>query len=171
MGAKENQIKLRKNRRRGRIRSKISRDRKKSYIFELENRVKELEKENFRLQNLLVRYRNDRIENTDSSTQTLIKDIKECKLKIIENFIDPETMKFKKNSFSIATHFKAISQEVVRKHKTFLDGIFRMIINNPYPVSRFTYWSILTPTYTTKYEVIRKFNKCTKYKVSEYIRK
>jgi hypothetical protein len=45
---------IQEKRQRGKIRSKKSRDRKKRYVEELETRVKELEKENIRLHNIIA---------------------------------------------------------------------------------------------------------------------
>lgn len=53
----EGDKKLELRRQKGKIRSKQSRDRKKKYLEELESRVKDLEKENMRLQFTLDQYK------------------------------------------------------------------------------------------------------------------
>mmetsp|Transcript_10350 Transcript_10350/g.9140 ORF Transcript_10350/g.9140 Transcript_10350/m.9140 type:complete len:109 (+) Transcript_10350:478-804(+) len=46
-----------------------------------------------------------------------------------------------------------------------------MIINHPYPVQRSSYWRDLSEEYTTDYEVIKKFQKLTKYQIPNFIKK
>ena len=66
-------------RRRGRIRSKISRARRKEYVIELENKVKTLEAENFRLQSVIIGYRNENMDSATGSSEPFMKEIENQK--------------------------------------------------------------------------------------------
>mmetsp|Transcript_21790 Transcript_21790/g.19313 ORF Transcript_21790/g.19313 Transcript_21790/m.19313 type:complete len:161 (+) Transcript_21790:91-573(+) len=118
-------------RRKGRIRSKRSRDRKKEYFDELENKIKKLEKENFRLQNLLIQYRKENIENFDDDSQAIVKEFNFEKTSAIAKYIDFDQMKMKEDEpGSILEEFWNFSAECLKKHREFLDGAFETIINN-----------------------------------------
>jgi len=54
---------------RSRIRSKKARDRKKNYLKELEIKVKMLETENFRLQNLLIMTQKEKLNITSNESK------------------------------------------------------------------------------------------------------
>ena len=81
--------KIEENRQRGRIRSKISRERRKAYVKELEDKIKELQKENFRLQNLLVRYQNDK-EKINPVMKTFADMFSDGKSEILEKLEELE---------------------------------------------------------------------------------
>jgi len=141
----------------------------KGYIGQLEQKIKELESENFRLQNLLMRYREDNFEQAGEKPRSFVNDIKDHKKKILEKFVDLNTMKAKQNpEISIIDHFKQTSGEMMEKHKKFFDAVFDMIINHVYPVSKFGYWKDLTPQYNTDFEIVKKYVKMTKYQKEEY---
>ena len=65
--------KIEQKRKKGRIRSKETRERRKAYVQKLEEKAKKLESENFRLQNLLVNYRNENILKVDDESRSLIR--------------------------------------------------------------------------------------------------
>ena len=100
------QDKIEEKRRKGRIRSKITRERRKAYILQLEEKVKHLESENFRLQNLLIKYRK---ENIDNDLRTMI-----------------ETINFNKRNVSekikLLGHRKSDKEEQIKLDKEF-EGI------------------------------------------------
>ena len=66
---------IEERRRRGRIRSKISRTRRKEYIEELERKVKTLETENFRLQSLIIGYRKENMSIEEGGSKSFINEI------------------------------------------------------------------------------------------------
>jgi len=74
--------KIEEKRRKGRIRSQITRKRKKEYLQLLEEKIKKLENENFRLQNLLLNYRKENFEMIDDESKTLVQTIKEHRMDI-----------------------------------------------------------------------------------------
>ena len=76
----------------GRVRSKIAREKRKAYITQLERRIDQLENENSRLQNLLIRYNTEKYEKIDSNTQGFVEDIQDHKIKILEKYYDLKTM-------------------------------------------------------------------------------
>ena len=69
--------KIEEKRKKGKIRSKITRKGKKEYLQLLEEKIKKLENENFRLQNLLLNYRKENFEMKDDESKTLVQKIKE----------------------------------------------------------------------------------------------
>ena len=78
----ENPKGIEDKRMKSRIRSKKARIRKKIYIQELEDKVKYLEKENYRLQNLLVMYRREELNKTSDETKNIMENIKEYRGKL-----------------------------------------------------------------------------------------
>ena len=161
---------LEEKRRKSRIRSKNARVRKKEYIEHLEGKVKRLEKENFRLQSLILGYRRDTWENVEETSTTLMKEIDDIKKDIFGTFVDLETMEAKeKPTKSLKQHFEEESDAVLKKHQHFLDKLFEIIINHLYPIEKFSYWKDLGRDYKTTFENIKKFEKMSKYQKQEYI--
>ncbi|CAI2370792.1 unnamed protein product [Moneuplotes crassus] len=161
--------KLEERRKRDRIRKQISRGRHKAYVEQLENKIKELEKENFRLQNLLVNYRSQDIDKVDNEAKSYIQDCKEERREIIKPFINTETADLsKETNEDLSILFNRRLNKMMNKHKKFLDRSFEMIINNPYPITRYKYWGDFKPEYNTDFEVIKKFHKCTKYQIEDF---
>ncbi len=69
----------------------------------------------------------------------------------MKKFVDTDKMQAKEDrKLSLADDFKKTSIDIMNKHKQFLDGIFEMIINHPFPVTRYSYWKEIKPTYDTK---------------------
>ena len=56
-----------------------------------------------------------------------------------------------------------------RSLNKFFDRVFELIINNPYPITRFHYWKHLNWEYNQNYESLKKFSKLTKYQKQECI--
>ena len=56
----------------------------------------------------------------------------------------------------------------MEKHKKFLDGAFEVIINHPYPVSKYLHWKNLEEEYNKDYEGLKKYEKLSKYQVQKY---
>ena len=77
----------------------------------------------------------------------------------------------------ILKHFQKILKDNLRiQHKgfnkgsnKFLDRVFELLINNPYPVQRFSYWKHLNSEYTTDFETFKKYKKLTKYQIEPLI--
>mmetsp|Transcript_18782 Transcript_18782/g.18445 ORF Transcript_18782/g.18445 Transcript_18782/m.18445 type:complete len:161 (+) Transcript_18782:397-879(+) len=95
--------------------------------------------------------------------------MKDAKRHILEKFINPETGKpWNKAPEKYSNNFRVSCPELLDMHSEFLDDIFKMIINNLYPLKQLKYWKILDGNYDRKYEVIRDFFKCSKYKLPEF---
>lgn len=60
----------------GKIRSKRARDRKKQYFDELEVRVRYLEKENIRLENVIEKYKAQKYQEIDESSANVFETMK-----------------------------------------------------------------------------------------------
>ena len=98
---------------RGRLRSKKTRERRKEYVAKLEERIKKLEEENFRLQNLLMNYRKENFENIGDIAKPLVQSIDEHRIKVAEKVDSIQ----KENG----TH---LSQEDIHKEfKTITDSV------------------------------------------------
>ncbi|CAI2370884.1 unnamed protein product [Moneuplotes crassus] len=152
-------ISIEEKRRRGKIRSKRSRDKKKLYYQDLENRIKELQKENFRLQNLVANYRSEKLEYYGKEVKSFVKDSRDIKLKMFKNFVDPETMEMKKKAdFVLKDKFNELSKVQLEKHKKFMDEVFKLIVNNICPFDKFLRKRNDTE-YTTDYETIKELAK------------
>ena len=116
-----------------------------------------------------MNYRKENIDKLNKEVKSFVDDCEEQKQELIQTFVDPETMKYKKDpSTPVATDVFANLNRIMGKHKTFLDKIFEMIINHPYPITRYKYWKDLSEDYTTDFKVIKKFNKLNKYKIEEF---
>ncbi|CAI2371385.1 unnamed protein product [Moneuplotes crassus] len=152
-------ISIEEKRKKGKIRSKRSRDKKKLYYQDLENRIKELQKENFRLQNLVANYRSEKLEYYGKEVKSFVKDSRDIKLKIFKNFMDPETMEMKKKAdFVLKDKFNELSKVQLEKHKKFMDEVFKLIVNNICPFDKFLRKRNDTE-YTTDYETIKELAK------------
>ena len=98
---------IEERRRKGRLRSKESRDRRKVYISNLEERIKFLENENFRLQSIILKYRRENFENIDKGYKSFIEESIEHKRKVYSQFMDLETLEIKKApKVSLAENFQ-----------------------------------------------------------------
>ena len=51
----------------------------------------------------------------------------------------------------------------------FLDSVFELLINNPYPSVRVSYWKDLNSEYTTDFDDFKEFKNLSKYKLQEFI--
>ncbi|CAI2371258.1 unnamed protein product [Moneuplotes crassus] len=164
-------LSIEEKRRKGRIRAKNSRIRRKNYLVELQNKICALEKENFRLQNLLIAYRREKFENVSSVTQSFAKDMDRIRKKTIQKFIDPTKMQAKEGmQDAIATDFRKSGLKIMENHQNFLDRVFEMLINHPYPTPRFSYWKELGPVYNTDYSLIKKLQRISKFEEPGFIK-
>jgi len=84
------------------MRTRKSRDRKKIYIEELEEKVKNLEKENFRLHHLLLIYRKESWNSVSEESTNLLGEIEQHRKKLEETFVDPKTGQYNER----ASHIK-----------------------------------------------------------------
>ena len=80
--------KVEEKRLKGRIRSKETRKRRKEYIVQLEEKVKKLESENFRLQNLLMNYRTENFERIDDGQKSIMDKIQEHRNSLAQTVMD-----------------------------------------------------------------------------------
>jgi len=161
---------IEEKRRKGRLRSKTSRDRRKNYISTLENRVKSLERENFRLQSIIMKYRKENWENIDEASKSFITESIKHRTSMVSKHVDFDTMEYKKDSkISIRDDYKANLEKMVENHRKLLDGTFDVLINHAYPISKYSYWKHFDKEYTRDYESLKKFEKLTKYKTHEFL--
>mmetsp|Transcript_12679 Transcript_12679/g.11236 ORF Transcript_12679/g.11236 Transcript_12679/m.11236 type:complete len:278 (+) Transcript_12679:259-1092(+) len=134
-------------------------------------KIKGLENENFRLQNLIINYRNENMEKVDTGSNTFLNKIKENKDVILGQFETIENKdKGNKDLPCFSQYFHKNIQDTQKKHKKFLDCVFELIINHPYPVTRFKYWKYLNTEYSSDYQQIKKLDKLTKYQISELVK-
>lgn len=123
---------LKDKREKGRIRSKISRERKKKYIQELEQEIDDLKKENQRLVALLLQSKN--AKTSQSGPDKLVNDIHSKLRNYVINCSETKTeAESSECPSSIMSFCKNSIPEVKEKFTNFLDEVFKLIINNPYP--------------------------------------
>lgn len=109
---------IQEKREKGRIRSKISRERRKAYVAKLENRIDHLEKENSRLQNIIVNLHSEKYNKTDPNTKTYLQDIQELKGITVEHFWDKESMEHKQErKISVGKNYGIVTGQTLEKHK------------------------------------------------------
>mmetsp|Transcript_4818 Transcript_4818/g.4068 ORF Transcript_4818/g.4068 Transcript_4818/m.4068 type:complete len:129 (+) Transcript_4818:170-556(+) len=127
------------------------------YITELESRIKEIQKENFRLQSLLCMYRKDQWSNLSAESKTLVEGISVDKSEIFTAFMDYKSGKYNENTeYTMKEHFAAHNPKIMKKHKKFLDHIFDLVLENFDPVCKFSYWKYLDEDYKPRFELIKK---------------
>ena len=71
----QNFSKMESKRLKSKLRSKKSRERKKMYVTELENRIKDLEKENFRLRNQIEAFRKQSFKDFNQETGEILEKV------------------------------------------------------------------------------------------------
>ncbi|CAI2372921.1 unnamed protein product [Moneuplotes crassus] len=163
-------VSIKEKREKGRIRSKISRERKKQYIQELEIKVNKLTKENQRLVALLMQQKSN--TKPESGPDRILTDIQIELKKNIDQLSNLDTDDSKNETHPTINGFcRQQGNDLRKKFACFLDQTFKLIINHPYPAPRFKYWKGWTKEYSTDYETIKKLNRCSKYKVPEFIQK
>ncbi|CAI2369605.1 unnamed protein product [Moneuplotes crassus] len=151
------------------LRSRKARKRKKEYLEELEARVKHLEKENIRLFNI-VNQTKPKIEREPYiESKTTLTDFDKEVRKLWSNVIDLETLDKKEAAMSIADIWDNECWKLLEKHKSFIDSVIKMLINNIHGNSTPPYWKDLTEEYTTDYNIIKKLNSRTKYQIPEFM--
>ncbi|CAI2371767.1 unnamed protein product [Moneuplotes crassus] len=165
---------IKEKRERGRINSKVSRQRKKQYVRELEEQVEELKKENLRLASLLVKYKENGEEKgigmTDPSKIAI--EINTGIKKVVADSLNNKSNQHNDMLPDKGGKFWITPVEKLRKKfSIFLDEIFKLIINNLYPNPRVKYWKNWNKEYSTDYDIIKKLNNCSKYKMPEFIEK
>mmetsp|Transcript_12535 Transcript_12535/g.11081 ORF Transcript_12535/g.11081 Transcript_12535/m.11081 type:complete len:127 (-) Transcript_12535:365-745(-) len=90
---------------------------------------------------------------------------------IIGQMVNLETMEVKKDVVGgLVQHFRKIFPLVMEQHQKILDRVFEMIINNAYPVARFSYWKDLNGPYERDFDIIKKYQKLTKYQKEQSIK-
>jgi len=114
----EGKSQLQKKRMEGKVRSKKSRDRKRVYLEELEMEVKQLRKENIRLQNLIHMKEEQNTDKIDSQPTGVFKQLSKLKESISEKLINPDTMKYK--------------EETTVKVKDQVDAMKKLMFGNTY---------------------------------------
>ena len=66
---------------------------------------------------------------------------------MLQKFKEIESKKSKNDSEEMGDTVKDKGYPVMKKHQQFLDRVFEIIINHPYPIARFSYWKDLGPEY------------------------
>lgn len=170
--------KLQSKRENCRKRSKRARDRKKAYYEELEIKIKHLEEENFRLQNLIVAYRAEKINMVDEELVPYQKYHSLGKTDAIKKFMDADTLKFKpKSDISLYDNLNSGIFSHIEKHREFLDMAFEAIINHPFPNWKMKYWGDLNGEPIKDYSIFQKYSrllknqKLSKYQLPEFCEK
>lgn len=152
-------------------RTRKSRDRKKMYIEELEGKVKQLEKENFRLHHLLLYYRRESMKLVDDEPVNLVENIDKYRQEVENTFIDTETGGYNERaSVKCSEHFRKTGERIMESHKKVMNLGFDLIIDHLHPFVSFFYWKFFDQGYSASYELIKKFNKRTKFEKPEFIK-
>ncbi|CAI2372341.1 unnamed protein product [Moneuplotes crassus] len=165
----ENKIDINSKREKGKIRSRKSRARKKAYIEQLEAKIEKLEAENFRLQNLLVSYRNDKLEVLNKDSYNFMQSsqgLKNQSLERIAIFAPSELTKNEK--LSVYQDFEEVISKLIPQHRDFLDTTFEALINSPFPGFKMKHWGDLGDTPIKSFEVIQKYLKLPKTHIEDY---
>lgn len=161
---------IEEKRRRWRVRSKKQRDKKKIYIQDLESRVQELQKENFRLQNLLAHYRDEKMEFFGKDLKSLAKEKTQERTELINNIMDPETLEFNKDrKFTLLDNIHKNNIQKINRHRKFMDEIFKVVVNNMCPFQSYLKNRIRSES-TTSYETLKKLNKMTKIEAAKFVK-
>jgi len=89
--------------------------------------------------------------------------------------MDPQTGKYnEKTTFNLSENFRRKSPKILETHLKILNDSFEGLLQNLYPNFAVYYLKDLTSEYLNEkikdYEVLRKFNKLTKYQVPEYLK-
>lgn len=164
--------KLETKRNKGKERSKLSRDRKKQYFNELETRIKDLEKENLRLHNLVQMYRRKSWKETDNKSAEMIEEIETNQRRGLSGFVDTEKDTYNEGTkLKVADVFKEKVYKLVQKHQNMLNSNFEMILSHLYPMPQIgNFYEHIDTGFSKSFEEIKKFTKLTKYQMPEYIK-
>ncbi|CAI2373687.1 unnamed protein product [Moneuplotes crassus] len=132
-------------------------------------KVAELEKENFRLQNLLISYRSDKLEIMGKEPVSFIEQYKEYKNGLCNKFIEGEGNQNKRDqNITLLSEFERTITEEIKSHKDFLDATFEALISHPFPALKNKYWGDFDKSPLKDYETIQKFSKLSKYQIPEF---
>ena len=108
------------------------------------------------------------MEKIDDNSKPMIADINEHKKNIVETL---NLLEESKEVNSLKNKLHENKCEINKKHKEFLDKTFEMLINQPYPVSRFNYWKYFNSEgYKTEFEALKKLKTMSKYKIPSYMK-
>lgn len=163
--------KLEKRRKRGKLRSKKSRDRKKLYQDELECRVKDLEKENMRLRYLIDQHKRQNYQLFDRDTNELIKDQDVVEREIKKSFVDELTNSVKKDTENeMINFFDSNFKMATDIHLRLLDKGFEMVVDHVAPFIQRAYWKDVDTDYELDFDVITKLSKLSKYQEAEFFK-
>lgn len=158
---------LNRKRERGRLRSKASRDRKKIYLEQLEQRVKELENENFRLQNLLV-VRNEKIDILGEEPGKYLVKHQDIKKEMMGDFSKLKQSPGQTPDFKFFERFIENLKRQQDKHQKFLDTTFESLINHPFPMFKRKHWGDFEKAEVKTFSIIQKYSKLSKYQIPEF---
>ncbi|CAI2371459.1 unnamed protein product [Moneuplotes crassus] len=151
----------------GRIRSQRARKRKKEYIQELEAKVKQLERENLRLLNLKEQKSSDIAEGMSMNSKVFESGLSKTMRDLWGKVIDIDSLEQKQDMISFAELFQKYHHIYIDKHKLFIDSVFKMLINNIHGNLTPSYWKDLGKEYETEFDVIKKLNCVSKYRITE----
>lgn len=150
-----------------RARSKTTRLRKKNYIKHLEDKVHDLEQENFRLQNVILTYKRQEIEDFNNKDMQIFT--QSASKTPSTNFGDSETGLSKNwEADQIPSDLETTSTQLLEKHSKFVDSIFKKLVDNIHPFKQHSYWKDLNGDYIRNYQEIKEFARCSKYKIPEF---
>ncbi|CAI2372699.1 unnamed protein product [Moneuplotes crassus] len=161
-------LSLKEKRLKARIRSKETRERKKGYIKELEKRIRELERENLRLQNLMSQTSDESCRKYSMDSKIFLSDFHEEVRGYWSKYIDLKTFDKKENASLMCENYQKYAPVILKKQQIFFDTVFKMLINNIIGYYTPAYYGDLTEEYDREYDVIKRLNHCTKYQLSEF---
>mmetsp|Transcript_30734 Transcript_30734/g.27184 ORF Transcript_30734/g.27184 Transcript_30734/m.27184 type:complete len:106 (+) Transcript_30734:128-445(+) len=104
------------------------------YVEELEARVRELEKQNIKLQNLLSAFQKQKSEFPTSNSKDLMNEVKLHKKTISDIYITKDGKYNEEAKVPLVEHYLKNSPKILGRHTKFLEDCFNQIINNFYPV-------------------------------------
>lgn len=81
--------------------------------------------------------------------------------------IDVDTLEQKQDRLSLTELYQKYHHFYLDKHKLFIDSVFKMLINNIHGNLTPSYWKDLDEEYETEFDVIKKLNCASKYRIAE----
>lgn len=110
------------------------------------------------------------MERFDSHVKDYAEDMKYTKRQVLlSRFLDHKSLLAKEEipeKYSEA--FRLSCPNLLEKHRNMLDNVFKMLINNMYPLKQLKYWSVLEENYDRDFKVFTDIRRCSKYKIPEY---
>lgn len=141
----------------GRLRSKQNRLKKKQYVQTLEAKVHQLEGENYRLQNLLIRYRNEKNQETIPTAKDYFEKVRKIQREFEHGVNQVETLPTKTTQGGkLAEILNTLQPRVNQLHSHFLSNMFQIMKDNLLPLNQQSHWLACEQGYSRSFGDIQK---------------